>query len=275
MILITMGSVRDFFKPSDGNTICDMLTYYNRHMWSPDAQTWEVPDYYPEVIHLGGTVAGWPANNEKHPTDQRKHLSFWGKQEASKGGCCQGDYSSQVAGWNQAFTISTCTPEYDCSAGLDGWEKAWSTSKKAWCCQTTGDGCEFNCDAGYAEWEYDWSEAKKTWCCHAEGKGCTTTTNEPTPGPTPDPYAAMFQALLEKLDVHGAKLSNLEKMHETTTTQVTTTTGVPQPCTPLKDRHRRWCLQVCDNPRKTCKPLCSERCQGGCQCKKSRGGLTR
>merc|ERR1712176_1542542 len=237
-------------------------------------QTWEVPQYYASASSgFGGSATHWPSSNTNHPTDHRRHLSFWGSDESnSYGGCCKADYASDNAAWNQAFTMSTCTPEYDCSAGIERWEKAWSRNKKAWCCHITGDGCEFNCDAGYDVWEYDWSDAKKTWCCHSEGKGCTTTTAAPTPGPTPDPYAAIFQKLLEKLEVNKGKLSNLETMHQTTTT---TTTVVSQICSAKKDKHARWCMQVCNNPRKACKRLCSERCQGGCQCKNTRGGLTR
>merc|ERR1712176_646955 len=106
MVRVDMGEVKDFFKPSNGHTMCEMLLSHTQHMWSPDGQSWETPVYYPG--HLGGSIEHWPRDNKQYPADQRRHLSFWGGGPA--GGCCRADYTSpNYAAWYQAFTMYTCS----------------------------------------------------------------------------------------------------------------------------------------------------------------------
>merc|ERR1712151_193294 len=107
----------------------------------------------------------------------------------------------------------------------------------------------------------------KVWCCIAEHRGCTTTTASTTAEPTTDPH----QHILAKLE----ELLQGQYSTSTSTQPVMTTTDTQGTCSPKNPNKVKWCKRVCDNPRKTCWPSCSEICQGGCQCKKSRGGLTR
>lgn len=54
-IVVAMGSVRDYFKPVDGATYCQMLRSHNKHLWSPDGLTWAVPKYdATPSLYLGG-----------------------------------------------------------------------------------------------------------------------------------------------------------------------------------------------------------------------------
>eukprot|EP00729_Bicosta_minor_P033077 gene33077-biopygen13782 len=39
-IVLDMGAVRDFFKPTEGSTYCDMLQAHNKHQWSPNGVDW-------------------------------------------------------------------------------------------------------------------------------------------------------------------------------------------------------------------------------------------
>ena len=34
LLRLSMGKVRDYFKPIPGKSLCDMLTSQNNHMWS-------------------------------------------------------------------------------------------------------------------------------------------------------------------------------------------------------------------------------------------------
>ncbi|CAK0822576.1 unnamed protein product [Prorocentrum cordatum] len=82
---------------------------------------------------------------------------------------------------------------YDCESDGSLWDRAWSESKKEWCCANRDRGCSsgidgasvstattsspvasqlFDCDAGFSNWKDGWSDAKKIWCCDHEDRGC-------------------------------------------------------------------------------------------------------
>lgn len=52
----------------------------------------------------------------------------------------------------------------------------WHTTKRMWCCEKWGLGCEelgnFNCNSGFWNWRKGWSVQKKEYCCKHEKKGC-------------------------------------------------------------------------------------------------------
>merc|ERR1712187_1053720 len=111
--------------------------------------------------------------------------------------------------------------------------------------------------------EEDWSEDKKAWCCAAGGAGCTTTTIAPTPVPTPDPKIEIVEKIeigLAKFEVLEEQLAHLDKVHQITTTLPETTLPEDIVCTARMEAHEGWCRRVCDNPNKSCKSLCPERC---------------
>ena len=89
-----MGNVIDYYKPDDGFNFCEMLTSYNKHLWSSEGMNWIKPDY--RQAHYGGSAGGYPS-------DGRKYLSFWG-DNGQKGGCCHLDYSDTAA-WDRAFDM--------------------------------------------------------------------------------------------------------------------------------------------------------------------------
>jgi len=102
MVRVNMGSVVDYFKPTPGHSLCQMLQSNTLHQWSPDGESWITPPHYGG--HLGGSQAHWPNNNVDG--DQRTYLSFWGTGGAS-GRCCHASYNDGAA-WHQAFTMSYC-----------------------------------------------------------------------------------------------------------------------------------------------------------------------
>lgn len=68
---------------------------------------------------------------------------------------------------------------HDCNAELDTFKDSWSSSKKDWCCQRQGKGCDiptttvhWDCSADAVHAQTDWSMAKKAWCCTHGGVGC-------------------------------------------------------------------------------------------------------
>lgn len=104
---VSMGDVRDFFRPTAGNDVCAMLQSFTRHQWSPTATgTFVTPTYY--STHLGGSATSWPQ-------DGRSYLSFWGGGGAVSG-CCH--YRSSIynppadspAAWNRAFALHLREP---------------------------------------------------------------------------------------------------------------------------------------------------------------------
>jgi len=116
-ITVDMGAVRDFFRPVEGSSFCEMLTSYNKHQWSADGETWvDVAFYGHSVLHNGGSAYGWPRDDGR-AGDARTHLSFWGDDGSLTGGCCSS--STAVAHtlpslpgnggnthWGQPFSVS-------------------------------------------------------------------------------------------------------------------------------------------------------------------------
>lgn len=118
-ITVDMGAVRDFFKPIDGASYCEMLQAYNKHQWSATGEDdgWKIPSY--GGAHNGGSSSNWPTNNGRKEGDERLKLSQWGpRHDASfTGGCCSSSYAISVTrpslsgngihtDWGHAFTMS-------------------------------------------------------------------------------------------------------------------------------------------------------------------------
>lgn len=85
-IIVDMGSVRDFFRPTGDVSYCDMLQTYNKHQWSNDGVTWETPGYMGNSFN-GGSAEWWPKTIVKN--DERLHLSMWGMDDREYWGVLQ------------------------------------------------------------------------------------------------------------------------------------------------------------------------------------------
>eukprot|EP00505_MAST-04D_sp_SCG-Rhode-Island_P000887 Stramenopile-MAST_4_protein_887 len=114
---VTMGKVRDYFKPITGKSLCEMLTSQNNHMWSANGGVptkdggggaWLKPTYNsdPNLKELlGGSNATYPKE-----IDGRQYLSFWG---GDHGGCCHkysiiypnADGGADGPSWGNEFQI--------------------------------------------------------------------------------------------------------------------------------------------------------------------------
>lgn len=81
--------------------------------------------------------------------------------------------------------------KYNCRNVTNNLERAWSSTKRDWCCANAGSGCTapttsamFDCQAGFANWANGWTDAKKHWCCTDKKLVCArsnvTTTEKPT-----------------------------------------------------------------------------------------------
>lgn len=105
--------VRDFFRPVEGATFCEMLRSLSKHQWSHDGLTWVTPDYHTMGANgdgcFGGSETWWPLNHGRS-VDARRSLSRWGDDDtgAESGGCCSTSYadSSRSGGWGLPFTLS-------------------------------------------------------------------------------------------------------------------------------------------------------------------------
>jgi hypothetical protein len=82
MIKVTMGSYVDYFRPTAGNTLCDMVSSNNKHQWSADGTTWRTPTYLLSS-YVGGSADNWPKSNIDG--DDRKTLPFWGNDHNDHG----------------------------------------------------------------------------------------------------------------------------------------------------------------------------------------------
>ena len=99
---IKMGDVTDFYKPTGGAPLCQMLSESpgRHHQWSNTHNgNYVTPSYYGG--HLGGCANGWPS-------DGRNYISFWGGG-GSNSGCCHYTFSDGGA-WSRAFTIDLREP---------------------------------------------------------------------------------------------------------------------------------------------------------------------
>merc|ERR1719215_2049009 len=100
---------------------------------------------------------------------------------------------------------------YDCVADVDDWSRAWSDTKKEWCCKTHSKGCEvvgdlpgrsiaelkkpkpYDCEVAAQSWQVEWSNDKMEYCCTKSGRGCFQLPPKATPAPldtTPLPVSA-------------------------------------------------------------------------------------
>ena len=82
---LVMGSVTDYFRPTAGHTLCEMLVSNGPHSkfeWSRDRVTWWTPAYSSGADHYGGSAASWPRDYGA-TDDERKFLSFWGLRSPS------------------------------------------------------------------------------------------------------------------------------------------------------------------------------------------------
>jgi len=106
-IRMTLHGKVDWFKPTQGETVCSMLQTRNKHIWSADGTTWVQPAYYPVVGPLGGSEADWPRDNV--PGDERRYLHFWGSisdGSSPSGGCCSGlSEPDEDRSWGRSFVM--------------------------------------------------------------------------------------------------------------------------------------------------------------------------
>ena len=79
--------VRDYFRPTENSTYCEMLQADNKHQWSPNGVDWVEIEFDRDAFN-GGSAANWPVYKGR-AGDARAYLSFWGDDHASlTGGCC-------------------------------------------------------------------------------------------------------------------------------------------------------------------------------------------
>jgi hypothetical protein len=90
---------------------------------------------------------------------------------------------------SSASKEGTTSEPYDCAAGFGHWETGWSDSKKEWCCENKGIGCEGETkelfdifsslitahDCWHVDFE-DWSSTQTLWCSREHGVHVTTKT---------------------------------------------------------------------------------------------------
>eukprot|EP00729_Bicosta_minor_P032611 gene32611-biopygen9561 len=115
-ITVDMGAVRDFFRPVEGSSFCEMLTSYNKHQWSADGETWVDVDFYSNSGFNGGSADWWPRDDGR-AGDARRYLSFWGDDGSRTGGCCSSSTGVErtypslpgngaITWWGQPFTLN-------------------------------------------------------------------------------------------------------------------------------------------------------------------------
>ena len=97
--------MRDFFRPVEGSTFCEMLTSNTKHQWSADGKTWVTVGFNSYSGHNGGSVGGWPRDKGR-AGDARAHLSFWGDDGGVTGGCCSSSTAVRRTAWGQPFTLN-------------------------------------------------------------------------------------------------------------------------------------------------------------------------
>lgn len=67
--------------------------------------------------------------------------------------------------------------DFDCEGGYDE-SRAWSKTKRLWCCESRGVGCPYDCKVGLSDFVV-WTTKKKQWCCENKGLGCPWSASEP------------------------------------------------------------------------------------------------
>lgn len=98
VLKVVMGEIIDYFKPSTGNTVCEMVNSNNKHMYSSDKITWHTPTYASPNIYLG-SKRDWPLSIG----ETRKWISQIGHKKKPKG-CCYYEKDGPVIGWGCDFT---------------------------------------------------------------------------------------------------------------------------------------------------------------------------
>ena len=109
--------MRDFFRPVEGATFCEMLQSHDKHEWSADGVVWVDITFWDNSYSINGGSANWWPRDNGLDLDERYHLSFWGADLNSghSGGCCSSSISEnltypslsgQDAFWGQPFTLN-------------------------------------------------------------------------------------------------------------------------------------------------------------------------
>ncbi|MFA5434405.1 MAG: fibrinogen-like YCDxxxxGGGW domain-containing protein, partial [Candidatus Paceibacterota bacterium] len=106
VLRINMGQVKDYFKPTNNYTLCQMITESpgTHFQWASTLNgTFQTPGYY--STHLGGSANSWPTS-----IDGRNYLSFWGGGGSANSGCCHNSSivyggSSDGVAWNRSFDM--------------------------------------------------------------------------------------------------------------------------------------------------------------------------
>ena len=81
-----------------------MLNAHDHHLWGPNGPggAFITPNYY--FYHLGGSELYYPRTVV--PSDQRNHLSFWGDNGGTPGGCCHSTQTgTDVGAWSRAYVL--------------------------------------------------------------------------------------------------------------------------------------------------------------------------
>ena len=101
-IMLTMGSVVDYFRPTANHTLCEMLSSADKHDWSNDGVTWVTPAHYYWI--MGGSAYEWPKHNVQG--DDRDYLSMWGTgtHPVSVSGCCH-NALDDAGDWYKTFDM--------------------------------------------------------------------------------------------------------------------------------------------------------------------------
>lgn len=101
-VKISINGCDDYFKPTAGNSMCDMLTSKNKHLWSSDGASWVQPAYHAAAV-LGGSLEDWPKNSGH---GQRIHLTFWGRQAGGDGWYGCQNPADTIGAWHVPGTMS-------------------------------------------------------------------------------------------------------------------------------------------------------------------------
>jgi hypothetical protein len=100
------GSTIDYFKPIEGETFCSMLQSNSKHLWSPDGENWQQPEYYPSFSNwCGGASDTW---FETIGVDRQMPGTWCSKAGNSH---VTGGHGSPVkkSEWSQPFTMEYVT----------------------------------------------------------------------------------------------------------------------------------------------------------------------
>ena len=129
-IRLTMGSVVDYFQPTEGKTLCNMLVRLQclrsslllcphlrscvlsvcpqlssySHRWSATpVGPFHTPEYLISDFYAGGGSTDFWLRRMTNGSDVRKYVSFWGSAD-HPGGCCADSYSVPSA-WGKSYQM--------------------------------------------------------------------------------------------------------------------------------------------------------------------------